>query len=304
LKRDGDLIALNSYKKFASNNASVHGLGILLSAKILQFEFFQINFYSDYSHLLFPHIEDVALNINSNSFSGGSFSFGFLTNLGLGEANYNSDGKAINVLHNLKAKFETRLFGGQYFPSYFNTLYSVQKYQFGFGTELDRKLRPTKIGYLALQKNQFSKIGYYLEASYFLHGWFGINIVYEDAIDLLLYKIDTIYRNFSFHIESSEISFFQFLATYQIMGFPQMSKIFKFNRGNELFFFIGKFKLSPFIYINTWMQRSFRSSARVNGDEYPRALPSDFNNEKYIFSNIGLDNAWSLGFNLEVALQF
>ena len=217
---------------------------------------------------------------------------------------YDSDGEAIIARHNLRTRIEARVFSSQYLPNYFNALYNVQRYQFGFGTEIDQKLRPTKIGYLALQKNQLLRLGYCLEISYGLQGWFGTTLLYEDAFNWLTFKVNPVSRNFSFHIESIEIGFLQFLTTYQIMNFSKFSQIFNFNRINELLFFTGRMKILPFMYISAWVQHNFRTGSRVNGDEYPRTLPGEFSGERYVFSNIGLHNVWSFGFDVEVALQF
>ena len=78
LKRDGDLLALNSSRRFSFNDGYVHGLGVSLSIELFQSEICRMDFYNDYSHLMFSAINDKALNINSDSFSGGGCSLGLL----------------------------------------------------------------------------------------------------------------------------------------------------------------------------------------------------------------------------------
>ncbi len=304
LKWDDDQIAINSIRNFAVNEGSVHGLGASVSAELYQAKFLQIDLYGDYSYLLFSKVEDQDLKINSDSFFGGGYALGVLGRLGLGVMEYDRGGRPAKARHNLRTRIEARAFGAQFLSSYFDTLYTMQKYQFGFGNEADQSLRPTKIGYLALQKNGPWRIGYYLEASYALQGWFGVTILYEDAINWSTFKVDPASRNFSFHVESTEMGFLQFLATYQFRNFAKFSQIFGFNRANELLFFAGRMKILPFMYVNAWAQCSFRAWARVSNNDIPKALPEELGGKKYIFSNIGLQNVWSFGFDVEVVLQF
>lgn len=300
------LVALNSRREFVFNEGVVQGLGVTVGTRLWEAEFLLLDLYADYSHLFLPEVKDELLKLSSPAFSGGGATIGFLSRLSLGAKEWSGEGKPTKAWHTLQGRLEGRFYGSQYWPSYFDTLYNAQKFLVDFGVEEENSAKlPTKMEYLAQSKGEPSRLGYLLQFGYSLAEWFSLAIMYEDAVDTDSLDFVPAGRSFTFHVESSDVGWIQFLATYQFRNFEKIEDIFDFKHPNELIFFAGRIKVLPFLYLNGWVQRTFRAGFGRGDDLTLRRLAgAGADSPEYRFSSVGLKSALSFGFDVEIGIQF
>lgn len=286
----------------------VQGVGIDTELKVLKIENVDIKTYADYSHLFFPGDSSAARAFTP--FDGGGFTLGGLLRASFGktpvrpieeETEEVKAGQALREMkagHALRFRLEARTFDPQYLPSYFNTLYEIDRLQYG---NTDRALRatlPTKIGFLASQADQPWRAGVYSELSYAWVDVVGVTVVYEDATALGAPSSPVSARNFALHAETSGFGFLQLFATYHYRNFDDFGGIFTFNTDNEILYAGGRLELLPFLFINAAAQRSFRIG--FGDDDLARQVDA----KGLRFSSIGFENVWSGTFDVELGWQF
>src|SRR5262249_30518489 len=127
--------------------------------------------------------------------------------------------------HAIRVRLEGRAFDPQYLPSYFNTMYEVDRLQYGVADTNTRATLPTKIAFLASQKGQPLRLGYYAEASYDWVDVVGITASYEDALPLGQATQPVRARNFALHAETTGLGFLQLFATYHYRNFAHFKRL-------------------------------------------------------------------------------
>jgi hypothetical protein len=299
----------------------VQGFGVDTELKVLKWEFIDLKLYADWSQLLMPAVgASPASPTASEAFTDGGFTLGTLIRMSFGskfakelkdeteEARTGKVPREMKAEHALRLRLEGRTFGPQYLPSYFDTLYEADKWQFGFGglPTTQRAQLPTKLAWLASQEGQAWRTGFYAEASYSWVDWLGFTAMYEDAITLDGQAVPAA-RNMAFHVETGPgVGFLQVFATYHYRHFDDFSKLFQFGSDNEVFYFGGRLSLLPILSINVQAQRAFRlgfSPDDLPGQKSPLPGAASGSTE-YRYSSIGLQNDWAFGGDVEIGWQF
>ncbi len=294
----------------------VHGVGVDAELKAVRWRFVDLKVYGDYSHLLFPGVPgaDVA------PFDDGGFALGTLLRMSFGsvfvrdlededeETRAGKKPREKRAEHAVRVRLEGRAFGPQYLPSYFDTLYEADKWQFGFGsTPLEQRAGlPTKLGYLATQAGEPWRVGAYLEASYAWVDWLGVTLMYEDAISLSGEAVPAA-RNFALHGETGQaLGFLQLFATYHYRHFDDFSKLFQLATDNEVLYLGGRLQVLPILFVNLGVQRAFRTG--FADDDLPgqkRPLPGQpVGADTYRYTSVGLQNSWAGTLDVELGWQF
>ncbi len=286
--------------------AVVQGFGVDAEVKVLKLDAVDVKVYGDWSRLVFP--SDVSTANAFSSFKGDGYTLGGLLRVSLGETpirpieQEDEETKAgrkprqKKAAHAFRVRLEGRTFEPTYLPSYFNTMYEVDRFQFGFSD--NRVTLPTKMRYLADQASDPWRVGYYAEASYAWVDVLGVTAAFEDAIPLGGNE-PVRGKNLALHVESQGLGWLQLFATYHFRNFEtaELNKAFSLNSDNEIMFVGGRLQVLPIMFINVSAQRAFRVG--FSQDDVTGA-----NDAGVRFSSVGLKNAWASGLDVELGWQF
>ncbi|MFH1807790.1 MAG: energy transducer TonB [Pseudomonadota bacterium] len=302
---------------YADRNAMigqrVQGLGVDTELKVLKISNVDLKLYLDYSHLLLPEI--ASANIAASG--GGGLTFGSLWRLNFGarpvrdlddEEEAVRLGKAkreMKAAHAMRLRLELRAFDPHFLPSYFNTQYEVDRFQFASVSvaENERATLPTKLAYLAMQNGQPWRGGFYLEASYALVDALAVTAVYEDA-----WKLGDNWasvpaaRNLILHAETQGLGFLQLFATYHYRNFQldEWGKVLQFSTDNEALYLGGRLQILILAF-NLGVQRAFRLDYLDDDAGTVQLKPGgDF----YPATSVGQQAQWNLFFDVEIGWQF
>lgn len=182
---------------------------------------------------------------------GGALTAGALGRFSLGR----------NNRHAIRAGLYARWLNGQYLPSYFDTMYEVQKYQFLTSLHPTETQPPPKLAYVlgGDQGAWFMQLGG--EISYSFEGGFALTLAYEDGFSILdgnpnglacprcfSSRDSAVLRNISLHLEYPVLSWFQFFATISRRAYL-WERFFAFD--DTLFFYVqGRVHLAPILFLN------------------------------------------------------
>ena len=293
----------------------VQGAGIDAEIKVFRNDFLDVKVYADYSHLFFPG----SAALQTEAFDAGGATLGGLFRLSFGAQPAQKDedlppevllGEAPRELlaeHAFRLRVEARGFEAQYLPSYFNTLYEADKYQFGMSDRSGhaRAGLPTKIAALAAQAGEPIRGGIYLEGSYQWVPYIAVTAVYEDAWAISNAGIEGVGlgRNLAVHAETLGLGWFQLFATYHFRNFANITHAFQFSSENEVFFSGLRWRILPFLFVNAAVQRTFGIGYSKDDSQSLRNL-SDTDPRLVRFSSVGLKSAWSGVFDIELGWQF
>ena len=285
----------------------VQGVGIDTEVKVLKVgSILDLKVYGDYSHLIFPGDSSTAAAFAP--FSGGGATVGGLLRMSFGEkpvrgieeedAETQAGRKAREkkAAHGLRVRLEGRTFAPTYLPSYWNTMYEVDRFQFGFDD--NRITLPTKIRYLADQAEDPWRVGYAAELSYAWVDVVGVTAAFEDAYPLG--GTDPVRgKNLALHLESKGLGLLQLFGTYHFRNFEaaELDRLFSFESDNEIVFIGGRMQLLPILFINAGAQRAFRVAFSPDDTTGP-------DKDGLRYTSIGLKNAWSYGLDVELGWQF
>jgi len=302
---DGNLASRNSEQYIGD---VVQGLGIDSELKIIKTENIDVKIYGDLSTLRFPQTPDFDAFSDVGLTGGAIFRLNFGRKVSKDSPSLDDENAPSLYIpkHAFRIRLEARSFGPQFLPSYFNELYEMDKLQFGFGTEPNRAQLPTKWAYLAGQEDASWRGGGYLEASWQIPDKFAFTFIYEDAFSLGSDGDIPAARNFALHAETNNVKALQLFATYHYRHFEDFGDLFSFSNDNEIFYFGGRVRVLPFLFLNLAAQRSFRIA--FSPDDLPgqkRTLSGeDDGSERYRFSSIGNDNIWAGAFEIELGWQW
>jgi hypothetical protein len=285
----------------------VQGLGVDTEIKLLKLANVDIKAYADGSTLLFPGDSSTAEAYEP--FSGAGATIGSLIRISLGEkpirpieeeeddVQLGKKPRPKKAAHALRLRLEGRAFTATYLPSYFNTLYEVDRFQ--FGTARNRATLPTKIGFLASKQDDPMRVGYYAELSYAWVDALALTAVFEDAYpmgrDAQLQA-----KNFALHAETAGLGWLQLFATYHYRNFETgaLNKAFSFSTDNEVLFAGARLQILPIMFLNFATQRAFRLG--FGPDDTPGQVDKDGRR----YTTTGLQNSWNNGFDVELGWQF
>lgn len=284
----------------------VQGVGVDTEVKVLKSGPFDLKVYGDYSHLFFSGDSSTANAFSP--FNGGGFTLGGLLRLSLGETPVRDlddedaetqkgrKPREMKAAHGVRFRLEGRTFAPTYLPSYWNTMYEADRFQFGF--DPDRVSLPTKIGYLAAQQAEPWRVGYFSEVSYAWVDIVGVTAAFEDA-----YAIGggnaVRGKNLALHVESKGLGVLQVFGTYHFRNFEadELGRIFSFTSDNEILFVGGRVQVLPILFVNVGAQRAFRVGFDALDDPVKDARGQRF-------SSFGLQNIWAYGADVELGWQF
>jgi hypothetical protein len=284
------------------------GFGVDGEMKVLKTDKVDIKVYGDYSQLILP------LSDGSGTFGDGGLTLGALFRMNFGakpvrslddeedEVRLGKQAREMKAVHAMRFRLEGRSFGAQYLPSYFNTIYQVQKYQFA-SQGINSASQPTKIGYLESQAGTPGRLGHYLELSYSLIDALGITFTYEDAFKIEGFEADTGGRNMAVHVESGGLKWFQLFGTYYLRNFQDFGQAFSFSRDNEILYVGGRIALLPILFFNVAAQRAFRVS-NTAADGVTDLATESVDGENYYLNPTGFANTWQSSMGIELGFQF
>lgn len=285
----------------------VQGIGVDSEVKVFKSSAVDIKVYGDWSQLLFPG--DSSSADAFAPFTGGGATVGGLMRVSLGETpvrpieKEDDETKAgrkpreQKAAHGLRLRLEARSFAPTFLPSYWNTLYEVDRFQFGFAA--DRRTLPTKIAYLAGLQDEPWRAGYFTELSYAWVDVLGATIAFEDAHPLGASTTPVRGRNLALHVESKGLGWVQLFGTYHFRNFEfsELDQLFSFSSDSEILFVGGRLQLLPILFLNVGAQRAFRVGFGDADDDDP-----DSRGQR--LTSVGLQNAWTVGGDLELGWQF
>jgi hypothetical protein len=285
----------------------VQGVGADSEVKLFKSSAVDIKVYGDWSQLFFPGDSSSAAAFAP--FTGGGATVGGLVRVSLGETPVRSieqedeETKAgrkpreKKAAHGLRLRLEGRTFAPTYLPSYWNTLYEVDRFQFGLAA--DRRTLPTKIAFLASQQEEPWRAGYYGELSYAWVDVVGATIAFEDAHPLGATTTPVRGRNLALHVESKGLGWLQLFGTYHFRNFEfgELDRLFSFTTDNEILFVGGRLQVLPILFLNLGVQRAFRVGFGNADDDTP-----DSRGQR--LTSVGLQNAWTVGGDVELGWQF
>lgn len=167
--------------------------------------------------------------------SGSGFTMGLL-----GRFNF---GSGSNV-HLLRTRLELRSYDADFLPSYFDSLYEFQKYQFtpnldGFGADFSTKLKRIR------NRTGPRRFGVYAEATYSIPDWLVLAAVFET-------ESEGEDQHLMLHAEIPW-SWIQLFATYHQRN---LNTAFTLQQ-NDLLYAGGRMKILPILFVNGRVQKTF-----------------------------------------------
>jgi len=160
----------------------------------------------------------------------------------------------------LRLRLEGRSYDAQYLPAYFDILYEVDRYVSLASVNADKNAR-TKLAYVKSLAGEDRRLGYYLEATYALRGWFALTGAWEQA------NADAS-KSVLLHLELPASKWFTLFFTYVKRNFSTFdSDPTDFRRtdydattpdiSDELFFWAFRVKILPILAFNWRGQKAF-----------------------------------------------
>jgi hypothetical protein len=309
----------------------VQGLSVDGEIKVYKSDELDVKLYADWSTLIFPGLEEVGLT----AFQSQGFTLGSIFRMSFGSKELDAehserhkkradarhaheDGHDMHHVaraddeethavpeHALRARVELRTFDAGFLPSYFDSFYEADKFQFELGgtNPLERAALRTKWRYLHdLQQNEEQRIGAYLELSYLMPGWFGATVSYEDAFALDFFQAKAA-RNFALHLETNHTEWIKAFATYHYRHFDDFSKMFQFNTDNQVLYLGAKAKVLPFLFIHVGAQRAFRVGFAQDDSRF-QEFEIDEADEPVRLTSVGFENQWATDVQVELGWEF
>ncbi|MBI5529559.1 MAG: hypothetical protein HY897_24805 [Deltaproteobacteria bacterium] len=170
-------------------------------------------------------------------------------------------GEKYRSFFNIRTDF--RVFDPNYEPTYFDSFYEVQRFQYVIPDRSDlnyaRGYYPTKREELEARSTGDTRLGYYLEVNYELSKWFGIGFSINDATSGNLptlakdgdqNALATGNGNFQLHVDLPLPYFVSLHGTYHKVGFQSMADIVDFGGSNSIF--LATFRFRPFNLIGIY----------------------------------------------------
>lgn len=162
--------------------------------------------------------------------------------------------RAGKTVHLLRTRLELRTYDADFLPSYFDSLYEFQKYQFTPDRDdLDSPNFPTKLAYIRNRTGP-RRYGLYAEATYALPGWLVLAAVFET-------ETEGEDQHLMLHAEVP-FSWLQLFATYHQRNFDRP---FTFD-SNDVLYAGGRMMILPILFVNGQVQKSFAWSPSAFDD--------------------------------------
>jgi hypothetical protein len=175
------------------------------------------------------------------------------------------------TVHAFRTRIEGRLFSGNYEPSYFDSFYEIDRWQFmsgpnvyGTGGDPTAAIR-TKYDVVTSRPDD-RQYGYFVEGTYSILGKFSIGGALEgqqpnDSYHLLL------------HADVPALDMLRIRATYQKRHFSEFGRAFDFTEDNEWLSAMARVQLLPILFINAQVGHLWRLNRREYTGESSKGQP-------------------------------
>lgn len=203
-----------------TNTRAVNIIGVDAELKVLKTESIDLKTYADFSML---------------QGSGSGVAVGVL-----GRFNFRSGG----IVHLLRTRLELRTYDADFVPSYFDTLYEFQKYQFVPQLDTFDANYTTKLQYIRSRTGP-RRYGVYAEATYAIPEWLVLAAVFET-------ESQGIDQHLMLHAEIPW-SWLQIFVTYHQRN---LDRPFTLDQ-NDLIYAGGRLMLLPILFLNGRVQKTF-----------------------------------------------
>ena len=277
-----NLDAENGYVPIVDSSGVVSATGVSAEYKFYKSE--------DAKTDLKAYVDVSSLGVE-NSSSGMGYSVGTLARLNFGS------GESTTAM---RLRLEGRMFEAGFVPSYFDSLYAQQRYQYKQETDADgNALTPvTKLVWLQNLSNASDKdtmrMGYFVDLAYAKPQAYGLQFSYENASVSGSSEDQTGYQHLMVHAEMP-LLFLEVFATYHLRGFSTFDEAFKLEQDNEILVGAVRWKLFPFLAFNIRAQKNFSTAAYGSGvDSQIRQASIDG----------GFKNVWDYGVDCQIGAHY
>ncbi len=228
---------LDNTAPLAQSTTSASIWGIDAELKVVKTDNVDVKVYLDYSNMV-----DAGYGMAAGT---------------LGRFNVGTD-----LVHAFRARLESRFFTGNYEPSYFDSFYEIDKWQFlsganryGTGADPSANIR-TKYDVITnrLDDGQF---GYFVEAAYSILGYLSLGAALEGQ------SPDSSY-NLLVHLDAPVLDILRLKATYQKRHFEDFGQAFTFLEDNEWLSAMVRLQVLKILFLNAEAGHLWR----LNRNEY------------------------------------
>ncbi|MAO83386.1 MAG: hypothetical protein CMH50_05815 [Myxococcales bacterium] len=232
----------------ANQTGSVTGIGIDAEYKIYKSEDAKtdLKVYLDASQLSFA-------DASGSQVAGGlGITGGLLARLNFGEG---ADTWAARI------RTDFRNIAPGFVPSYFDSLYAVQRYQFAAPGQVATSSDPTKFQAAVDEASAASSVnGYGVDLQLGKPRAWALQVAYENVLG----GDPSRNQHLMVHMEHP-VAFLDVFATYHLRGFSDWSQAFKLAGDNEILVSAVRWKLLPILWFNIHAQKSFSTEAYTDG---------------------------------------
>jgi hypothetical protein len=284
LNRNGSLLNLdidNGYLPIVDSAGAVSATGVSAEYKFYK--------SADAKTDLKAYLDISNLGIE-NGASGMGYSMGGLARLNFGS------GKNTTAM---RLRLEGRMFEAGFVPTYFDSLYAQQRYQFASVSDADGNLStPTKMvwlnGLTSGADADKMRMGYFVDWAYAKPQAYGLQVSYENASIQGGSSDDNRYQHLMVHAEMP-LLFLEVFGTYHLRGFGTFDEAFKLEQDNEILVGAVRWKLFPFLAFNVRAQKNFSTASYGSGV-----------NSQIRQSSIegGFKNVWDYGVDCQIGAHY
>ena len=263
-----DLGDVSSHNRLISlYDGYVLGQDVDIEMKVMRNDHVDGKVYGDFAWLMpfkGPDPSSQERDILDTQYNGGwqntDFDGGWGTTLGtLWRFNMGTD-----LVHAMRLRAEYRLFTDNYQPSYFDTFYEIQKYQFiseTYGSvnksasqDVSRNIIPSKYYDVFTRDEGTLRHGGMLEFTYSMVDYFGFTLAYEGATGDNQNK-------FLAHIEVPALSWLRLSATYYKWNFSSIEGMFDLTQSNAVLITAARIHPLPLLYFNLGLRKAIQPSS-------------------------------------------
>jgi hypothetical protein len=228
---------LDNTSPLAASTTTASIWGIDAELKVVKNDNVDVKVYVDYSNMI-----DAGYGIAAGA---------------LGRFNVGS-----SLVHAFRARLESRFFTGNYEPSYFDSFYEIDKWQFlsgvnryGTGADPTAAIR-TKYDAITSRPDDM-QFGYFIEAAYSILGYVSIGAALEGQSPESSYGLLV-------HLDAPVLDYVRLKATYQKRHMQDFGGAFSFSEDNEWLSAMARIQVLPVLFINAEAGHLWR----LNRDEF------------------------------------
>ncbi|MDE0882682.1 MAG: hypothetical protein OSB21_08815 [Myxococcota bacterium] len=195
----------------------------------------------------------------------------------------------------MRIRLEGRMFDAKFVPTYFDSLYAQQRYQF---ESKDGTQSPTKMVWLqGLGEGADAdkgRLGYFIDWAFAKPKSYGLQVSYENASVSGGSNDDNRYQHLMVHAEMP-LLFLEIFGTYHLRGFDSFDQAFKLDKDNEVLVGAVRWKLFPFLAFNVRAQKNFSTAAYGEGVDSQVRLGE---------IEGGFKNVWDYGVDCQIGAHY